>query len=170
MNTKLRILVIDDKQVNLDAAKEQLAGHQVTTASSFREAHKLLGQNKDADQYVYFDKQEPAQFDVVLTDLFMPACPDGINKAKFASHEGTEKPYGTVFALAALRRGIPMVAIVTSGNHHADPLVWALDLLGNDPGPYKIGSTTFFYANDQMPENKEYGMVLNDLIEASLKR
>lgn len=166
----MRILVIDDTQENLDAAIEQLKEHEVITVASFTEAHKLLGNNKrnddtgpDGKPYVRWN-EGTTEFDVVLTDLFMPAASDGGNTEK----AGETTPYGLVFAMAAIRRCVPMVAIVTKGNHHSEPMLWALDLLGleftDEIKPYKIGNTMFACCNHTSNKKpKDWALALKKL-------
>ncbi len=167
---KLRILVIDDTEKNLETARKQFAEHDVTTVASFTEAHVLLGNNNRTDDtgpdkkpYVRWNEGLP-NFDVVLTDLFMTAVPDGGNTDK----AGQDTTYGLVLALAAIRRGVKMVAIVTRGSHHNEPILWALDLLEleftEDVRVYMIGNTAFACCNDTERENgKDWASVLKKL-------
>jgi CheY-like chemotaxis protein len=65
-------------------------------------------------------------FDVVLTDLLVPASrqaqgPDG------SQFVGQEMPLGAVIALLALSAGVTKVAVVTDMNHHNHPASAAFD-------------------------------------------
>jgi hypothetical protein len=53
-------------------------------------------------------------------------------------------PYGPVVALHALAKGVKKVGILTSGNHHADPFVFAFDAL---PG-FSAGDTKVVCSNN----------------------
>ena len=55
------------------------------------------------------------QFDMVLTDLYMPASSIGVAE-NFNPDELV--PYGIILALKAVAKKIPKVAIVTCDNHH----------------------------------------------------
>ena len=175
----MKILVIDDKQSNLDAAKLQLSNHEVTTASSYDEAEKYLAgslphvsangrwENVGWDKDYKLNKYE---FDVILTDLFMPASKRGVG-----SNPSTEEvPYGVIISMVALRLGIP-VAIVTTGSHHSNPFMWALDMIGlgyNGGSTHFIGDTPFTCANvsesRMTPEGasstKDWGVALDKLL------
>ncbi|MFA6445724.1 MAG: hypothetical protein WCW14_00535, partial [Candidatus Paceibacterota bacterium] len=73
-------------------------------------------------------------FDVVLTDLLVPASqqaqgPDG------SRYVGQEMPLGTTIALLALVAGVKKVAVVTDMNHHNHPASAAFDCFGNTNKP-----------------------------------
>lgn len=117
---KLRILVIDDTSTHLNFAKEQLSEkYDLTLASSFDEAEKIL--NHGGHRY---EEGEP-RFDVLLTDMMLPASIKGVEKGVYP-----EQPYGLVFILNAMRRGIKLIGLLTNGGHHASPMHWALDMIG----------------------------------------
>ncbi len=112
----MKILVIDDNQGNLEAAKKQLANHELILCSSFEEARELLASSND--------------YDVVMTDLFLPKCLDGM-RSEIADQFAEEQPYGLVFALTAVKKGIKRIAVVSNATHHTHPINWALDLVGS---------------------------------------
>lgn len=102
----MKILVVDDKSVHLDAAKAQLGGHDLVLADTYDQGQKLL--------------QDTHGFDVVLVDLLMPASrqqqgPDG---AKFV---GQEMPVGIFLALLAAKNGAKLVAVHSDSCHHSHP-------------------------------------------------
>jgi CheY-like chemotaxis protein len=142
----MRILVIDDKQDNLDAAVQQLQGHEVITVSSYDEAEKYIagslehiGDNGRWKQ-VHTEEGERINhtLDVILTDLFLPASKTGVS-----NYNGTEEvPYGLVISMTAQRLGIP-VAIVTDTNHHAHPILWAMDMMLTDESTDMQGKFEF---------------------------
>lgn len=153
---KLKILVIDDNLDNLAAAERQLIGHDLTLCSSFKEAQKYLNQdpcidgmnnlplNPESWDYGRYYHKGESNYDVVLTDLFLPVCLDGLgdNNPRKNEHVGTEKPYGLFFVLLALRRGVKKIAIVTNAGHHDDPLIWSLEK------PLGFGRMISFGEND----------------------
>lgn len=85
----------------------------------------------------YYDKAEEMatshpDFDVVLTDLLVPASgqAQGGEGLKFV---GQEMPLGTTIALYALCAGVKKVAVVTDMNHHHHPASAAFDRLDGEP-------------------------------------
>ena len=104
-----RILVIDDTPKHIASAKKVLAGHRLTTATSYEEAMEVLNNEK---------------FDVVLTDLHLPMSSKTMgNKFKL----GELVPYGILLMLEASRQGAKLVAVVTDLSHHDDPFSAAFD-------------------------------------------
>lgn len=137
----MKVLVIDDTSVHLDAALQTLDGHNVTICSNHEEARKLLATH---------------QWDAVLCDLLMPAGgymqgPDG---QKFV---GQEMAVGWALALTAAQNGVKYVAVVTDMNHHNHPGSAMLDpfskhvftidgarvLMTNEGGMVGIAGTEF---------------------------
>jgi len=136
MNAKTRILVIDDASYNQDSAQETLGNHDLTIIGTIEEAWKT-------NTALMEEKITP--FDVILTDLWMPApkmhrWTAGSNTLDFLGcpYErpdgmvGDQIPAGLIFALLSMRNGIP-VGIVTDSNHHQDRLVRMLDLVMRRP-------------------------------------
>jgi CheY-like chemotaxis protein len=119
----MKILVIDDKQENLDLAKQQLKDHEVTMVSSYDEALKLVC-NYDS----YWGKLVKPDFDAVLTDLLMPAgrSKQGDKGMRFV---GQEMPLGIFLAIQAANVGVQFVGLLTDKNHHDHPASAALDQL-----------------------------------------
>jgi hypothetical protein len=73
-------------------------------------------------------------FDVVLTDLLVPASRQAQGEGmKFV---GQEMPLGSIIALLALVNGVKKVAVVTDMNHHSHPASAAFDCFRetNKPG------------------------------------
>lgn len=131
---KLRILVVEDNPLHIEAARQQLASHDLTIVSGYDQASEQLNPWKKSN------------FDVVLTDVMIPKggnecmSPKGVALA----NKQEEMPYGPVIALKALSIGVKRVGILTSGNHHDDPFVFAFDRL---PG-FKAGDTKVSCSNN----------------------
>ncbi|OGZ42528.1 MAG: hypothetical protein A3C80_01315 [Candidatus Ryanbacteria bacterium RIFCSPHIGHO2_02_FULL_45_43] len=127
----MRILVIDDRHENRASAEELKAQHDVTIVGSTVEAAKQIASG---------------QYDVVLTDLFMPAdktpafegatfsYPFGKEQGTLVNFSkswvGQDLPVGFSFAIRATLEGAKYVAIVTRDNHHGDPISAQLDWFG----------------------------------------
>lgn len=135
----MKILVIDDMPRNTASARATLTGHEVTVVDNIKQAYGLLR--------TFGAKQ----FDVVLTDLFLPR---GDFRGSFNSEysETAEQswvdashplPAGLVFALAAANVGIRAV-ICTDTSHHEDWICSLLDMLHppfnkeEKPGDHKV--------------------------------
>lgn len=157
----MRILVIEDTQYFIEQAKTMLADHELTICTSYKEAEeKLTGDGH------WYKEDTNFPFDVVLTDLHLPISFDGISDKVAVARDtfipttemfGRQIPYGIIFALVAIRRGVP-VAIVSDGNHHGSPMSWALDLIGH--GSPVIGKHKFVYH-----EGKDWGKALQQLLD-----
>jgi len=150
----VNILVIDNTHAQLAAAKTQLEalGHTVTCVNSFYGFMTLA--MKNAHSTLRFWEPKLA-FDVVLTDLFMPAAPNGLAdhgaaKKYFISRSydridgqmqvsGVPRPdapevaYGLVIAMVAAMAGAKKVGILSIGDHHDDPMAWAMDAIEHTP-------------------------------------
>lgn len=151
----MKILIIEDSKIHIDAAKTQLTGHEVTICKSYREAEKILA---GADNGCWYKEDVEFPFDAVLTDLFLPPSPIGTMSVvqnyekeenviardlpKAIEKFGEEIPYGLVIALASMRRGIP-VAIVSDKSHHGHPINWALDLVASRDKRLLLGRSPF---------------------------
>lgn len=145
----MKILVIDDTQVHIDAAKQTLGGHDVTYCVTHKQAVDLLGERNNSDQNRYntLMKQYEAEgmkwgeaynkanaetllpyWDVVLTDLLMPAGPMAQGGVGL-QYVGQEMAVGWALALQAAKNGAKHVAVVTDTNHHHHPASAMLDYL-----------------------------------------
>lgn len=114
---KIRILVVDDSQENLNRARLDFANKNVVLicCSTFSVAADLLSLKAEG----------VAPFDIVLTDLMMPGEARGVYKD--SPEIGKEVPYGLVLAILAKNKSVPHVAIMTNVNHHSGPIPWAMD-------------------------------------------
>lgn len=188
----MRILIVEDKNENIEVARAMLAGHDLTIATGFDQALDFVAarfdqyeaQNKaNADLSgtgwgrLYLDWEDsegkrgtiegatgrisltdapvnireivetacepfrPKEFDAVLTDVMYPKGGDrcmSLEGNEIAREQGA-MPYGPIVALIALQRGVKKIGIVTQGNHHSDPFVFAFDFLhGFELGEAKV--------------------------------
>jgi hypothetical protein len=104
-----------------------------TTASGFDRALELI-------EVKYNDPDEP-KWDVVLTDVMYPKGGDRCmsSEGQFLAERQGAMPYGPVIALHALQTGVKKIGVITSGNHHSDPFVFAFDSLrGFELGGSKV--------------------------------
>ena len=150
----MKILLIEDKQLHINAAKEQLKEHELTFCTSYDEAKEKLGSTNGN----WYDSEKEFPFDVVLTDLFLPPSPIGVTNNKNGAinmkQEAFEKfgeiPYGIIFALLSIRRNTPVV-IVTDSTHHSHPIIWALDMIQGS----KIGGINLTIVDCAFVENED---------------
>lgn len=151
----MRILVIEDTLENIEAAKEQLKEHELTVATSVKEAYMILwGQNSTHNPKV--------PFDVVLTDLYLPApdepfqgwafYPTDNSPAVDSYRLGDLMPAGLVFAIVASQQG-SKVGILTDTDHHKDQVVALLDLVTGETGNRQPPKKTMF-----CPDGRNYVM------------
>lgn len=141
----MKILVIDDTQVHLDAARQTLVGHDVTYCATHKQAYDQLAVQYDRERQKVLSEQYKAKgmnwndawekayaesmlpyWDVVLTDLLMPAgsMAQGDEGQKYV---GQEMAVGWALALQAAKDGAKYVAVVTDTNHHHHPASAMLD-------------------------------------------
>jgi len=123
----MKILVIDDNPLHREAAKAQLAEHDLTIVDNYDEARKLILNGG------FRISESQHSFDVVLTDLLMP-----VTEKTHGNYEqgltGQEMPLGIFLALLAIGGGAKYVGLITDANHHKNPLAACLD----DFEPYKV--------------------------------
>jgi len=117
----MKILVVDDVKNEQEGAVDQLGSrHELTVVDNYH-----AGMNAIHSQ----------EWDAVLTDMMMP------------SREGLQ-PYGFVLAAMAQARGIP-VAIVSAGNHHDHPMLFAAEDIGG-----KVSEKFFVLAAEYCPRTE----------------
>lgn len=116
----MKILVIDDSPIHQNAARKQLAAeHDLTVVGSYDEAVRLLEPCINASGRWQNGEFPKHGFDVVLTDLLMPAS--GMLQGKGMKFVGQEMPVGIFLALLAAKNGAKHVAVFTDSDHHAHP-------------------------------------------------
>lgn len=112
----MKILVIEDKEMHQQSARETLVGHDVTIVESFDKAMELMCE------------WNTFPYEVVLTDMMMPMSEKTLVSEAFNPSE--QVPYGFVIALKAALRGAKFVAMVTDTNHHMGAMSAAIDHFG----------------------------------------
>ncbi len=120
----MKILVVDDTQLHLDAAKYQLgSANELVLSSTFNEARQMMW-DREHGKFV-------CDFDVVLTDFLMPAEKHGLEHSD--EFRGQQMPYGLILALIALTASPTVKVVVASAgvSHHDHPMAWAVDTLNN---------------------------------------
>lgn len=110
----MKILVIDDRDINQDSAATTLGGHEVTIIGSYDEAISVL--------------VPECGYEVVLSDLMMPMSKETIIPGVYKN--GELVPYGFILALRASAAGAKYVAVVTDTNHHNSAVSAAIDHAG----------------------------------------
>ncbi|MEK9157622.1 MAG: hypothetical protein AAB638_00350 [Patescibacteria group bacterium] len=171
----MKILVFDDSADHRRSAIALLEGHELTVVETYDEAEKALRlvvdrervkqamkaqfgvespwdlpEEKreaywDADRKATADATTYPDFDVVLTDLLVPASNNQQGREGYR-FVGQEMPLGTVIAIRALAAGIKRVAIITDMNHHNHPASAAFDHLKG----FSIGDVRLMCDNDNV--------------------
>jgi hypothetical protein len=140
----IKILVVDDKILNLNNAKEQFKDKNVelTCCPLFSVAADLLKRNN---------------YDILLTDLMLPGESNGISDTN--PEIGVEVPYGLVLSILAKKIGVSHVAILTDVSHHSGPIANAMDTL--------LGESDFIscFANKQWLAATEKFVTLIDVLD-----
>ena len=130
---KLNILICEDTAKHLEAAREQLAEHNVFTASTLVEAMGFLGNKVFEDIDGYRDTLERkgrtvpvymGGIDIVLSDMYMP----GGNMPIYELGDQLS-PVGVMIALRAASLGVKFVGVMTDANHHSDAMTCGIDMI-----------------------------------------
>jgi len=163
----MKILVIDDSVKNQEAAKRQLADHELTVVGSYDEGAQEVG----------FRSRN--QYDAVLVDLLMPPskfwmeCLGGGNARAFDGKN--DMPIGIFLALlAALNGGVKYVGMLTDMNHHQHPAAACVNNLNGgqwgegEPRPHMIGNAKVVFSNNRswiVNGEKDWAALLGYVIE-----
>jgi CheY-like chemotaxis protein len=143
-----RILVIDDTSANLVSAKKSLTGHHLTVADGYSSAMALLAEQ---------------EFDVVLTDLYMPMVSQTLSEKAFEL--GKLVPYGFILMYEAARRGAKFVAIVTDLGHHDDHFSAAFDHFQGVSLTIESAKTMMLHARLTEDGTKDWNRSLETLLQ-----
>lgn len=150
-----KVLIVDDKEYNIEAAVEQLSDeYEVVCARSSSEALELLAEINQGRHGAV----KKGEFDIVMTDCFMPAEPDGLSGKRKIEWAGVEIPAGLVIAILAARLGIEKIVICSDMGHHSHPISWMMDyILG--PGLIACGCEHEWDSGDG-PSRKDWKEIL----------
>ena len=127
----MKILVLDGNELHRQAAVAQFSKHELTVVGSYIEAETVL---------------KKGQFDVFLTDLFLPA-PAKTTNPESSKLIGAQMPIGTIIALLATRQPeMRYVGILTAPYHHTDhPASACIDPFNTVP--IRVGVCKMLMAN-----------------------
>ncbi len=141
------VLVIDDSPRHAAFAQKQLAATcRLTVVSTYAQALNALQKGK---------------WDVVMTDLMLPASEQTLGTEAITEHAGKEMPLGFVLALLAARADVKKIAVVTDMNHHNHPLSAAFDHLR---GMFIVENAVIIFSNYHVTaEGKNWQAVLDAL-------
>lgn len=154
----MKILIFDDSLEHCDIARRFLKDHDLTIVNSYDEAAQYLTHREVSKSRVV--RCNPREFDVVMTDLMVPASEDGLSdEHKYLG--GTQMPLGTIIALRAIACGIKRVAVVTDDNHHRNPASAAFDYFPPAVGDVKLMcvNDVWGYVDEQTFERVDRGYV-----------
>ncbi|MSR86184.1 response regulator transcription factor [Candidatus Woesearchaeota archaeon] len=112
----MKILVIEDTELHVEAAAEQLVDHTLSFASSYEEGVQYLDGKK---------------FDVVLTDLLMAKGGNSVMGAQGMKYIFDLLPYGFPLIFLAAKKRVPYIGLVTDVNHHDHPMSACIDPLSS---------------------------------------
>ncbi len=156
----MKILVVEDKEMHRQSARETLEGHDLTIASSFDEGIEALSTAVDyakvellraetglgkfpghdapkEEQEAYRTKDCEIQAKSCRKPNFEVVLVDmmmPMSKATLGPgvwNPKEEVPYGFILALRAAKAGAKYVAMVTDTNHHDGAMSAAIDHLGS---------------------------------------
>lgn len=144
-----RVLVIDDSEKQGTAARSQLAAlYRLTVVTTYMQGLQAMKQG----------------FDVVLTDLMLPASEETLGTDVITKYVGQKMPLGFVLALLAAKAGVKRIGVVTDLNHHAHPISAALDHL---TGVFTIEDAKMVFSNrGGGTEGKDWKGVLDSLLQS----
>lgn len=172
--SKLNILVIEDNAAHAEAAREQLAEHEVRIVRSFPAALRVLG-SYQLNAISEKGDECSTTFDVVLTDMELPI----MRTSSFSSVPTDEQsaPFGLIIALRAAQVGVKYVAMVTDTNHHSTAMSNAIDMIapayfpGDSRSALSIGTSKVLFVHAKTQDNgrgvsvKQWREVLDALLK-----
>lgn len=143
---KRLILVVDDNHNNLTAAREQFAEQNLLiTTNSYLSALKLISEFR---------------FDVVMTDLMMPAERENQSPESIKKHVGQEMPMGCFVAAKALAIRAPSICVVSDTGHHAHPAGHVAEMLAAGPISWFCGVRCKFTKTKKGHPAKDWANIL----------
>ncbi len=145
----MKILVIDDNIIHLNAALAQLsAEHDVTTAQTYDEAQSKLGGSRING----VSPRSTHLYEMVLVDLLMPASSQQCGA--MSPHAGKEMPVGIFLGLLAAKNGAKFVGLLTDSDHHSHPASACFDSFNVNggetcPDRFTVAGAQFVLSNDR---------------------
>ncbi|MFZ5954807.1 MAG: hypothetical protein ACOYT4_00090 [Nanoarchaeota archaeon] len=156
-NEQKRILVIEDKLIHQESAKELLKNHDLTIVNTFEGyLEKMYG--------VYHKKIQ--SFEVILSDLSFPWCNEG-NTYDFRqeTHLGYTVPFHSAIY------SIPYCAIYTDTDHHDGPIAETFEHFETyeaNPPVFQINKTRFMFFDSDSFDTRDSKAKRWDLALGSL--
>ena len=142
-----RILVVEDTEQHIQAAKQQLGEYELIMVSDYRKfleelvgtciVETIAGYPNRIELALGFPKS--SSYDAVLTDMNFPE--------KTGS---SENALGYAVAMMCAAAKVPLVGIVSATNHHMGPLAEGLAKLKHldSKGLFQVGDTRIMYFDD----------------------
>ncbi|MDP3731047.1 MAG: hypothetical protein Q8R34_00950 [bacterium] len=137
-----------DPEIDEDLAKRLLveAGWPEGFNAYSQEVSKERRESYLNQRTEFHKKATPVpDFDVVLTDLMVPASKQAMGGAGMRL-AGQEMGLGTTIAFLALSKGVKLVAVITDMSHHAHPASAALDCFTWE-GTFSVGDAKVLLDN-----------------------
>lgn len=130
----MKILVVEDRQDQREAAEQQLAGHEITFKNNLMDffPFKLFWSDSERKDFSL------AEYDMVLTDVNIPSPVD-------QGPMVIEGPTGLLVALKAIQSGVKYLGVISEISHHAiDPVAKGLDMWIFSEKAFETGKTKVF--------------------------
>lgn len=135
----MKILVIEDNQLHIDAAIAQLGEHDLTIFKSWRE---IMGYSLErgcgfSSQLIGdHEKQRKlfCEYDMVLTDINIPGTLD-------SDGSEPEAPIGLAIIIRMAEFGIKYIGAITDKGHHSDALTKTFDMWASYKKPFVLGGS-----------------------------
>ena len=131
----MKILVIEDNKVHIDAATKQLTGHEITVVKSWKDMLGLSDFILSREEHIKFFKGH----DMVFTDINISGISD-YNGETLNRDLKAYPPMGLWVILRAIEFEIKYIASLTDSNHHTDALTKSLNNFGANQ-PFYIGKS-----------------------------
>lgn len=125
----MKVLLIEDSSVHVQAALNQLSEHEITVFKSWKEFSNFGDFNgyPSAEKLLKFFQE----YDMVLTDINIPGVLDN-------DCSEPEAPIGLVIVLSAIQSGVKYIGALTDANHHCDAISKTF-CIWNAPEPFQVG-------------------------------
>ncbi len=141
----MRILVVEDGKRHINAATQQLIGHEVVVCENWKDFMEYHWVPDAYKSDLVYNREKHLEilrrYDVVLTDINIPGMLD---------LDGTEpeSPLGLVIVLRALEAGVKYIGALSDGSHHKDAFIKSLDMWGGSANVFQIGESRVLIKGD----------------------